>query len=56
MYKIVLDANVIVSALQSRRGASFAILQRIGEAWQPLVSVPLIFEYEGWARVKLRGW
>jgi putative PIN family toxin of toxin-antitoxin system len=46
VHKIVVDTNVIVSALRSRRGASFAILQRIGEAWQPLISVPLILEYE----------
>src|SRR5437763_284577 len=46
MYKIVLDTNVIVSALRSRRGASFAVLQRIGDAWEPLISVPLILEYE----------
>ena len=46
MYKIVVDTNVLVSTLRSRRGASFAILQRIGEAWQPLISVPLILEYE----------
>jgi len=46
MYEIVLDTNVFVSALRSRRGASFAILQRIGEAWQPLISVPLVLEYE----------
>ena len=46
MYKVVLDTNVVVSALRSRRGASFAILQRIGDAWQPLISVPLILEYE----------
>ena len=44
--KIVLDTNVVISALRSRRGASFAILQRIGEVWQPLISVPLILEYE----------
>lgn len=46
IYQVVLDTNVIVSALRSRRGASFAILQRIGEAWEPLISVPLILEYE----------
>lgn len=46
MDKIVVDTNVLVSALRSRRGASFAILQRIGEAWEPLISVPLILEYE----------
>ena len=46
MYKIVLDTNVLISALRSRRGASYAVLQRIGEAWEPLISVPLILEYE----------
>lgn len=46
MYSIVLDTNVVVSALRSRRGASFAILRRIGKAWVPLISVPLILEYE----------
>lgn len=46
MHFIVLDTNVVVSALRSRRGASFAILRRIGEAWTPLISVPLILEYE----------
>jgi putative PIN family toxin of toxin-antitoxin system len=46
MYKIVVDTNVIVSALRSRRGASFAILQRIADAWEPLISVPLVLEYE----------
>src|SRR6266436_6248110 len=39
---IVLDTNVVVSALRSRRGASFAILRSIGERWKPLISVPLI--------------
>ncbi len=46
MYQIVLDTNVLISALRSRRGASIAILQRIGDAWEPLISVPLILEYE----------
>lgn len=46
MHFIVLDTNVVVAALRSRRGASFAILRRIGEAWTPLISVALILEYE----------
>src|SRR6266851_2509796 len=46
MYSIVLDTNVVISALRSRRGASFAILRRIGQGWTPLISVPLILEYE----------
>ena len=46
MYSVVLGTNVIVSALRSRRGASFAVLHRIGIDWQPLISVPLLLEYE----------
>ena len=46
LLNIVLDTNVIISTLRSRRGASFAVLQHIGELWQPLISVPLILEYE----------
>jgi putative PIN family toxin of toxin-antitoxin system len=46
MHSVVLDTNVIVAALRSRRGASFAILHRIGIEWQPLISVPLMLEYE----------
>src|ERR1039457_3809249 len=45
MYSVVLDTNVIISALRSRQGASFAILRRIGQSWVPLISVPLILEY-----------
>jgi len=46
MYSIALDTNVFISALRSRRGASFAILRQIGDSWVPLISVPLILEYE----------
>jgi putative PIN family toxin of toxin-antitoxin system len=46
MHSIVVDTNVIVAALRSRRGASFAILHGIGIQWKPLISVPLILEYE----------
>jgi len=46
MRSVVLDTNVIVAALRSRRGASFAILERLGQGWVPLISVPLILEYE----------
>ena len=41
---------MIISALRSQRGASFAVLRRIGESWTPLISVPLILEYEGVGR------
>ncbi len=50
MYSIVLDANVVISALRSRRGASYAVLRRIGKTWVPLISVPLILEYEATAK------
>jgi putative PIN family toxin of toxin-antitoxin system len=46
VYSIVLDTNALISALRSRRGASFAILRKIGKTWVPLISVPLILEYE----------
>lgn len=46
MEVVVLDTNVVVSALRSRREASVAILRRIGQGWVPLISVPLILEYE----------
>jgi len=46
MHSVVLDTNVFIAALRSRRGASFAILRRIGHGWVPLISVPLILEYE----------
>jgi predicted nucleic acid-binding protein len=46
MHSVVLDTNVVVAALRSRRGASFAILRRLGRDWTPLISVPLILEYE----------
>ena len=46
MYSIVLDTNVVIAALRSRRGASFAILRRFGQGWVPLISVPLLLEYE----------
>jgi predicted nucleic acid-binding protein len=43
---IVLDTNVVVAALRSKRGASFAVLRNVGLTWTPLISVPLILEYE----------
>jgi putative PIN family toxin of toxin-antitoxin system len=45
--KIVIDTNVLVSALRSRRGQSFALLSLVGgEAFQHVVTVPLVMEYE----------
>jgi predicted nucleic acid-binding protein len=49
--RIVLDTNVLVSALRSRRGASYRLLMRIGtECYEPAVSVPLVLEYEAAAK------
>jgi putative PIN family toxin of toxin-antitoxin system len=45
--RIVIDTNVLVSALRSRRGASFRLVQSIGSgAFQPIISPPLCLEYE----------
>jgi putative PIN family toxin of toxin-antitoxin system len=47
MVAAVLDTNVLVSALRSRRGASFRLLQFLGAGrFIPVVSPPLCFEYE----------
>ena len=46
---VVLDTNVLVAAVRSRDGASFAILSRLGDVdspYRPVVSVPLVLEYE----------
>jgi putative PIN family toxin of toxin-antitoxin system len=51
--KIVLDTNILVAALRSRRGASFAVLELVGTGTFDLaLSVPLVLEYEDAA---LRG-
>lgn len=43
----MLDTNVLVSALRSRRGASFKVLSLVGEGlFDLVVSVPLVVEYE----------
>jgi putative PIN family toxin of toxin-antitoxin system len=45
--RVVLDSSVLVAALRSRRGASFALLEslRAGQ-FEIAVSVPLVLEYE----------
>ena len=46
-YKIVIDTNVLVSALRSRRGASFRLLSLIDSGkFITNISVPLVYEYE----------
>jgi putative PIN family toxin of toxin-antitoxin system len=52
---VVLDTNVLVSALRSRRGASFALVERLGtETFDIAVSVSIVLEYED-AMLRNRG-
>jgi putative PIN family toxin of toxin-antitoxin system len=45
--KIVIDTNVLVSGLRSRRGWSFDLLKRLGKGqFEHVVTVPLLIEYE----------
>jgi putative PIN family toxin of toxin-antitoxin system len=46
--QIVIDTNVLISALRSQQGASFRLLSLIGESslFEINISVPLILEYE----------
>lgn len=48
MRQVVLDTNVVVAGLRSRRGASFWILSRLSEdeRFEINISVPLLLEYE----------
>lgn len=46
-YHIVIDTNVIIAALRSKRGASNLLLRLLGTRnWQAHISIPLILEYE----------
>ena len=52
---VVLDTNVLVAAIGSRRGASFGVLGLLGTgAFDVAVSVPLVLEYED-AMLRMRG-
>jgi len=45
--RIVIDTNVVVSALKSKQGASFALMMFVGQnKFETNISVPLILEYE----------
>jgi len=47
MLQIVIDTNVLVAAMRSKRGASFRLLDQLGSLkWQPNVTVALLLEYE----------
>ena len=46
-HRLVLDTNVLVAALRSRRGWSFQLLTQLGTgAFDPVLTVPLVMEYE----------
>ena len=45
--KIVIDTNVLVAALRSRRGASYKLVSFLpSNKFSIVISVPLVFEYE----------
>ena len=45
--KIVIDTNVLVAALRSRRGASFRLVSFLpNDKFSIFISVPLVLEYE----------
>jgi putative PIN family toxin of toxin-antitoxin system len=47
MKRIVIETNVLVSALRSRNGASFKLISKLpSNTWQPVLSVPLYTEYQ----------
>jgi len=47
MLTVVLDTNVLVATVRSRRGASFKLLQLLAEGrYRVAISVPTILEYE----------
>ncbi len=47
----ILDTNVFISALRSRRGASFRVLELVGTGrFEIDLSVPLLLEYEAVGR------
>jgi putative PIN family toxin of toxin-antitoxin system len=50
-YQIVMETNVLISALRSRRGPSFKMLSLIGKGrFEINLSVPLVLEYEAVAK------
>lgn len=47
MYRVVIDTNVIISAMRSKLGASNQFLRLLGTGqFESVVSVPLVLEYE----------
>lgn len=53
--RLVLDTNVLVAGLRSRRGASYRLLEFVvAGAVRPVLSVPLVLEYEAVLKRQLR--
>lgn len=51
LYQVIIDTNVFVTALRSRRGASYRLLSLINSGkYQINLSVPLVIEYEAVAK------
>jgi putative PIN family toxin of toxin-antitoxin system len=45
--RVVIDTNVLVAGLRSRRGASFRVIDQLGSPlFQPIISPPVCLEYE----------
>jgi len=50
-FQIVIDTDILIAALRSRRGASFQLLKLVGsEKFEINLSVPLVCEYEQTAK------
>jgi len=50
-FQAVVDTNVVVSALRSKKGASYRLLHLVGDPrWTMHVSVTLLLQYEATAR------
>ena len=48
---VVIDTNVLIAALRSRRGAAYKLLMKLPEGrYRPNLSVPLFVEYESVAK------
>ena len=54
--RVVVDTNVLVSVLRSRRGASFRLIRMVGRGrFTTILSVPLALEYEAAAKAQSRA-
>jgi putative PIN family toxin of toxin-antitoxin system len=57
LHDVVLDTNVLIAGLRSRKGASFRLLSLLGVHGEIRIhlSVPLVLEYEAVARREARS-